>query len=266
VNKGLIFDIRRFSVHDGPGIRTTVFFKGCPLTCWWCHNPESRATEPETSVKTLTLDGKKFPVNEVTGKYMTVPEVLEEALRDRIFYDESGGGVTLSGGEPLLQADFAAELLEGLKQEGIHTVVDTCGHVRREDLEKVMPATDIFLFDLKLIDEKEHFEFTGVSNKLIHDTLGFLVDRGKNVIIRFPVIPGITDTRRNVDALKQFLMHLQPGVSRIHLLPFHTGAEAKYGRLQMLNRMKDVKSLQREDLAPLKEEFVQLGFEVVIGG
>jgi pyruvate formate lyase activating enzyme len=266
VNKGLIFDIRRFSVHDGPGIRTTVFFKGCPLTCWWCHNPESRATEPETSVKTLTLEGRKFPMNEVTGKHMSAREVLEEALRDRIFYDESDGGVTLSGGEPLLQADFAAELLNVLKQEGIHTAIDTCGHVRREELEKVLPETDLFLFDLKLMDEKEHFEFTGVSNKLIHDNLLFLADSGKNVIIRFPVIPGITDTRRNIDALKLFLMHLQPGISKIHLLPFHTGAEAKYSRLQLLNKMDKVKSLQREDLVPLKEEFVQLGFEVIIGG
>ncbi len=266
MNKGLIFDIRRFSVHDGPGIRTTVFFKGCPLTCWWCHNPESRATEPETTVKTLTLEGKKFPVNEVTGNYMTVPEVLKEVLTDRIFFDESGGGVTLSGGEPMLQAEFALELLMALKSEGLHTAMDTCGQVRREDVEKILPYADLFLFDLKLMDEQAHFEYTGVSNKLIHDNLIFLVESGKKVHIRFPVIPGITDTQKNILGLEEFLMRLQPGIRRIHLLPFHTGAEAKYSRLQMLNRMKEVKSLQREDLDPLKSELEALNFEVLIGG
>jgi pyruvate formate lyase activating enzyme len=266
VNKGLIFDIRRFSVHDGPGIRTTVFFKGCPLSCWWCHNPESRSPEPETSVKTLTLDGRKFPVNEVTGTSMTVEAVMEEVLKDRIFYDESEGGVTLSGGEPMLQADFATGLLAALKEEAIHTALDTCGHVRREDFEKILPYTDLFLFDLKLMDEEEHIEFTGVSNKLIHDNLLYLAESGRQVIIRFPVIPGITDTPRNVSALKRFLMSLRPGVSAIHLLPYHTAAEAKYSRLQMENRLKGVKSLQREDLEPLKRELKTLGFDVIIGG
>jgi pyruvate formate lyase activating enzyme len=118
VNKGLIFDIRRFSVHDGPGIRTTVFFKGCPLTCWWCHNPESRAEVPEKTVRHLALEGKKFPVEETTGRYMSIEEVLSEALKDRLFYEESKGGVTLSGGEPMLQAEFAAGLLSALKEAG----------------------------------------------------------------------------------------------------------------------------------------------------
>jgi pyruvate formate lyase activating enzyme len=266
VNKGLIFDIRRFSVHDGPGIRTTVFFKGCPLTCWWCHNPESRAEVPEKSLKQLTLDGKKFPVEEVTGKYLTVPEIMEEALKDRLFYEESKGGVTLSGGEPMLQAEFAAGLLTALKEAGIHTAMDTCGQVRQEELEMVIPYVDLFLFDLKLMDEKEHFAFTGVSNKLIHDNLLFLVGSGKQVIIRFPAIPGITDSRRNIDLLKEFLMRLQPAVSRIHLLPYHTSADAKYSRLQVENKLKNIKSLQREDLEPLKKELEELGFETFIGG
>lgn len=266
MNKGLIFDIRRFSVHDGPGIRTTVFFKGCPLTCWWCHNPESRAEVPEKTVRHLALEGKKFPVEETTGRYMTIEEVLAEVLKDRLFYEESNGGVTLSGGEPMLQAEFAAGLLSAFKDAGIHTAMDTCGHVRQEDLEKVIPHVDLFLFDLKLMDEKEHFEFTGVSNKLIHDNLLFLVRSGKQAIIRFPVIPGITDSPKNIDLLKEFLMRLQPGVSRIHLLPYHTGADAKYSRLQVENKLKHIKSLQREDLEPLKKELEELGFDVFIGG
>jgi pyruvate formate lyase activating enzyme len=266
VNKGLIFDIRRFSVHDGPGIRTTVFFKGCPLTCWWCHNPESRAEVPEKTVRHLALEGKKFPVEETTGRYMSIEEVLSEALKDRLFYEESKGGVTLSGGEPMLQAEFAAGLLSALKEAGIHTAMDTCGQVRQEDLEMVIPHVDLFLFDLKLMDEKEHFDFTGVSNKLIHDNLLFLVRSGKQAIIRFPVIPGITDSRRNIDLMKEFLMRLQPSVSRIHLLPFHSFGGKKYERLNLANKLKGVKDLGREDLVPLQKEFEKLGFEVFIGG
>jgi len=266
VNKGLIFDIRRFSVHDGPGIRTTVFFKGCPLTCWWCHNPESRAEVPEKTVKHVALEGRTFPAEETTGRYMTVEEVLSEVLKDRLFYEESDGGVTLSGGEPMLQAEFAAGLLAALKGAGIHTALDTCGQVRQEELEKVLPFVDLFLYDLKLMDEKEHVEFTGVSNKLIHDNLLFLVRSGRQVAIRFPVIPGITDSRRNTDLLKEFLMSLQPAITGIHLLPYHTFGGKKYERLNLVNKLKGVKDLGREDLEPLKKEFEELGFEVLIGG
>jgi pyruvate formate lyase activating enzyme len=266
VNKGLIFDIRRFSVHDGPGIRTTVFFKGCPLSCWWCHNPESRDPRPEESVRQLTVEGKKFPWKETTGKFMTVDEIMEAVLKDRIFYDESGGGVTLSGGEPMLQADMTIALLSSLKRADLHTAMDTCGQVRQEDLAAILPHTDLFLYDLKLMDEKEHAEFTGASNKLILGNLRFLVDCGKQVFIRFPVIPGITDTRKNTDLLKKYLRSLRPGVSRIHLLPFHSMGKKKYERLKLHNKLKDLKDVTAEELVPLKKEFEEIGLEVVIGG
>ena len=266
MNKGLIFDIRRFSVHDGPGIRTTVFFKGCPLSCWWCHNPEGRFPEPEETERTLTLDGKKYRVEETTGTYLSATEVLDEVLRDRIFYEESGGGVTLSGGEPLLQPDFAAEVLRALKDEGVHTAVDTCGQVRREDLEKVLDFTDLFLFDIKLLDEADHLEYTGVSNKLIHDNLFLLIERKKQVIIRFPVIPGITDTGRNIDLLKIMLMQVKPAVSQIHILPYHSMATKKYLRLNIDNKLENVKNLNKKDLEHLQDNLGGLGFKVIIGG
>lgn len=266
MNKGLIFDIRRFSVHDGPGIRTTIFFKGCPLSCWWCHNPESKSSAPEEAVKILTLEGKKFPVKEALGRYMTVDEVMTEVEKDRLFFDESSGGVTLSGGEPMLQAGFAIELLKKLKEKDIHTTVDTCGFVRREVLEATLPVTDLYLFDLKLMDENEHLEYTGVPNTLIHQNLIYLTDQRKQVIIRFPVIPGITDTRKNIDLMKEFLIKLQPRISKICLLPYHSLGKSKYDRLKIENKLKNVKDLTADDLQPLKQEFEELHFEVTIGG
>jgi len=266
VNKGLIFDIRRFSVHDGPGIRTTIFFKGCPLSCWWCHNPESKSSLPEDTVKVLTLEGKKFPVKEVLGKYLTVDEVMTEVEKDRLFFDESSGGVTLSGGEPLLQAGFAIELLKKLKEKDIHTALDTCGFVRQDTLKATLPFTDLYLFDLKLMDEHEHLEYTGVSNTLIHQNLIFLTEQHKQVIIRIPVIPGITDSRKNMDLLKEFLIKLQPCISEICLLPYHSLGNSKYDRLKIENKLKNVKSLTAEELQPLKQEFEEEHFEVKIGG
>lgn len=266
MTKGLIFDIRKFSVHDGPGIRTTVFFKGCPLSCWWCHNPESRSPQPESGIRSLPLDGKHYCYEEVTGREMTLPEVMTEILKDRIFFEESNGGVTLSGGEPLLQADFARELLKTLKDAGLHTAVDTCGHVPAGELEKVIPFTDLFLYDLKLLDDQEHFEYTGVSNKLILENLACLVQKRKNIAIRFPVIPGITDTRENTELLKIFLKSLQPGISQIHLLPYHNTAQAKYERLGIENKVAGKNSLDKKNLEPLRKELSDAGFQVILGG
>jgi len=266
VTKGLIFDIRRFSVHDGPGIRTTLFFKGCPLSCWWCHNPESRSPEAESGKRMLPLDGKHYCFEEVTGREMTLQEVLTELLKDRVFYEESNGGVTLSGGEPLLQADFAGKLLKLLKEEGLHTAVDTCGHVPAGELEKVIPYTDLFLYDLKLLDDQKHFEYTAVSNALILKNLTYLVQKRKNIAIRFPVIPGITDTRENTELLKSFLITLQPGISKIHLLPYHNAARAKYERLGLENKVSGKHSLDKKNLEPLRKELSDAGFQVIIGG
>jgi pyruvate formate lyase activating enzyme len=271
VNKGLIFDIRRFTVHDGPGIRTTVFFKGCPLSCWWCHNPESQSVHPEKSVKSFVLDGKKFKMQETIGKWMDIDEVMRELRLDRIFYEESSGGVTFSGGEPLLQHKFLLGLLKECKSNNLHTVVDTSGYASPQIINEVLPFTDLFLYDLKLMDEKDHIRFTGVSNKLILENLVTLISEEKQVIIRIPIIPGITDTIKNIRDIKDFLSHLSKGngsnpLIRISLLPYHSIGKNKYTRLHIENKTEHLKDISMDSLMPLKKEFEMQGFAVGIGG
>jgi pyruvate formate lyase activating enzyme len=277
VNNGLIFDIRRFSVHDGPGIRTTVFFKGCPLRCWWCHNPESQDESVEETLKTLLLDGKKYSRKEKTGKFMTVGEVMREILRDRVFYEESGGGVTFSGGEPLMQPEFLYSLLEECRRNGVHTAVDTCGSAGNDVFRNILPFTDLFLYDLKIMDDELHRKFTGVSNDRITDNLKNLVRQGKNIMIRFPVIPGITDTRKNINAMKDFLTRIfiletdnsykdnTDGRIMINLLPYHSMSKRKYERFGKVNRMKDIRDVKKEELSGLKKELEEAGMYVTIG-
>jgi pyruvate formate lyase activating enzyme len=271
VTKGLIFDIRRFSVHDGPGIRTTIFFKGCPLSCWWCHNPESRLKEPEISIKSIRLDGKIYRHKETTGQEMTVREVIREIEKDRIFFDESTGGVTLSGGEPMFQTEFLLELLNELKQQGYHIALDTCGFAEHTEFKKILPYVDLFLFDIKLIDDNEHIKYTGVSNQQILKNLHLLFENQKKVIIRFPIIPGITDSTENINAIKSFLINslIHQFINspiEIHLLPYHSIAKKKYQRFLFENKMADMKDMRKEDLIQLKREFEESGFSVKIGG
>ena len=285
MNKGLIFDIRRFSVHDGPGIRTTVFFKGCPLTCWWCHNPESRDIRPEQSTKHLALDGRSFEREETTGRWMSVEEVMQEILQDRIFYDESDGGVTFSGGEPMLQEGFLIKLLKECHDQGIHTTLDTSGFASIASIEKIANWVDLFLYDLKIIHDEMHIKYTGESNKSILENLKFLYTSGKNVILRFPVIPGITDTPENIRDLKEFITHLQIPTSpnpdiptspnpqiptspnpHISLLPYHAMAREKYRRFCMSNPMEGIPNLKPEALGSLKTVFESMGLTVSIGG
>ena len=262
-----IFDIKHFSVHDGPGIRTTVFFKGCPLRCLWCHNPESLsaktqlafsqekciscarcATVCEQGVHTFSngiheLSKEKCtfchscesicPVGALTvyGKEVTLDEVLQEALEDRDFYGAQGG-VTLSGGECLLQADFCADLLCTLKAEGIHTAVDTCGYVPRESLDKVIPYTDIFLYDLKAFDEEVHERCTGRKNALILENLRYLDSLGKRIEIRIPYVPRANGDQ--IDKIAEFIRALQ-NVSAVRVLAYHNFAISKYDALGLAN-------------------------------
>ncbi len=270
MNKGLIFDIRRFTVHDGPGIRTTVFFKGCPLNCWWCHNPESHSSHPEESLKTLKLDGKKFTLKEMVGKWMCVDEVMNELRLDRIFYSESSGGVTFSGGEPLMQPEFLIKLLKECKASSFHTTIDTSGYADQEIIKIIHPFTDLFLYDLKLMDDTDHIRYTGVSNKTILENLMYLISEKKQVVIRIPVIPGITDTKKNIHEIKEFLS--KPIIGRksessvkISLLPYHSIAKNKYARFHIDNKMKHLKDLTKKSLIPLKKEFETEGFLVKIG-
>lgn len=242
-----IFAIKRFAIHDGDGIRTTVFFKGCPLQCIWCHNPEGISFEiqeafyshkcvacGECKKKQFTAENCLGEARIVYGKEVTVKDLLPILLEDKDFYDNSGGGVTLSGGECLMQADFCAALLKQLKAQGIHTAIDTCGFVPKEALEKVIPYTDVFLYDLKAYDEDVHLQCTGKSNKLILENLTYLDSMGKNIEIRIPYVPDYNDNQ--IEKIARFLAPMQH-ISRVRLLPYHNYAGSKYAALGMENTM-----------------------------
>lgn len=263
---GIIFDIKRFAVHDGPGIRTTVFMKGCPLSCRWCHNPESRSADICTVPKTVRLGDKTFAEDEIVGREMTVEEVMKELRKEQIFMEESGGGVTFSGGEPLQQANFLLEMLTACKSEKMHTTVDTTGFSNWKTLDKVAQLTDLFLYDLKLIDDNLHKSYAGVSNTLILENLEQLLAREKNIRIRIPMIPGITFTKENIQQMLDYLSGLKFPIEGVDLLPYHNTASHKYERFGIENKLGELKSIRKSDLEETKLQFEKAGFEVKIGG
>lgn len=262
---GTIFDIKHFAVHDGPGIRQTIFLKGCPLSCWWCHNPESQNINPEKFIQTNKLDGKDYKKEVTVGYTISVNDLFKSIQGDIVFFEESGGGVTFSGGEPLLRADFLYEIIKICKKNGIHTCVDTTGFASEKTIERIAEITDCFLFDIKLIDNELHQKYTGVPVNGILSNLKWLDTSHKNVILRFPVIPGITDTKQNVSEIKSFLKSLK-NINQIDLLPYHNISNGKYTRFKKENKMKDTKPLSDNDMLYLKSEFESLGFKVGIGG
>lgn len=264
--KGLIFDIKRFAVHDGPGIRTTIFFKGCPLGCWWCHNPESRNPEPETVIRDQPVNGKIFHEKETVGEWMTLSRVMEEIRKERVFMETSDGGVTLSGGEPLLQHDFALELLAACKREGIHTALDTTGYTSKKILTGFLEKTDLFLYDLKHLDDAVHLKYTGVSNKTILENLRLLDKEEAQIILRFPVIPGINNDQDHLKELIGFLKKETPRIKRIDLLPYHNIAGHKYQKFNLPNRMKGVEEPGEKAVQDLKLTLEKEGFDVKTGG
>lgn len=245
--KATIFDIQRNSFVDGPGIRTTVFFKGCNLRCKWCHNPESQNLKKEIMFyknkctgcgrcKDLTCENEDFicynDAKEICGKEYTEDEVLKVVLKDRPFYETSGGGVTFSGGECMLHIDFLCEILKRCKENGIHTAVDTAGNVPWEYFEKVLPYTDLFLYDVKCIDEELHIKGTGVSNKCILENLEKLSEKFHgDIIIRIPLIAGFNDDISQMQIISDFLKKIK--IKSVEILPYHKMGEHKYNALGM---------------------------------
>lgn len=300
--KGMIFDIKRFEIHDGPGIRTTVFLKGCPLRCWWCHNPEGISPKRElmyfeykcihckTCEKICQINAIKF-INEqvkinrekcygcgmcaeycpsealrIIGYEITVEELIKEIEKDLKLYDISSGGITFSGGEPLYQPEFLFKVLRECKKAKINTALDTSGYASKEVFKSIIPYVDIFLYDIKIMKEEEHYKYIGTSNKPILENLKLLIDvgRGKDVILRFPVVPNITDTEENINEIIKFIKTLRK-VEEIDLLPFHDVKE-KYMRLGKEYKMTNSDPPTLQKLKILKEVFEGIGLKVKIGG
>lgn len=300
--KGIIFDIQRFAIHDGPGIRTNVFMKGCPLRCWWCQNPEGISPEPQVMyfefkcihchlcqdicpLGAIKITGEDVHLIDrkicdgcgicaencpsgalkLVGRAYTVEQFIEEIRKDVPYFDSSGGGVTFTGGEPFFQPDFLKEALAALKELDIHTAVETSGFVSREVMKSLMGKIDLFLHDLKLLDEEESRYYTGAPSGPIIRNIRFLVESGrrKDIIARFPVIPTITDTERNLGMMRDLLSELR--IEEIHLLPYHDVRE-KYERLGIPYRMEVRKGPSKERLDQIKEFFEEEGLRVVLYG
>lgn len=263
---GIIFDIKRFAVHDGPGIRTTVFFKGCPLRCRWCHNPESIARRPECFRKIFRLNGREFTEDETIGYEISDRELFTELEKDRIFMDESQGGVTFSGGEPLYQPAFLLEMLRLCRKSGIHTAVDTSFYSSWHVISQMTEFTDLFLIDLKLMNSDEHKKYTGIPNGIILENIRKLVALKRSFRIRIPVLRGITDTDENISGSIAFLKSLEAPVQAVDLLPFHNTAAHKYRRMTLENSFETAPSIEKEELLHIKSRFESAGLTVTIGG
>jgi len=293
MSEGIVFNVQRFSIHDGPGIRTTVFLKGCPLRCFWCHNPEGLRSGPELQVfprlciacgacgavcseGAQVIEGGRHEFRRdlckgcgrcaqecfsgalvLVGRCMSVREVMEQILADRPFYEQSGGGVTLSGGEPLLQKRFAGSLLESCRKEGLHTAVETAGYYAWETLEEILPLVDLVMMDLKHMDTAKHRLATGVGNELILETARRLAGTETQILFRVPVIPGVNDTPEAVGGIATFVRDLSRKRDRdmtigLELLPFHPLGSDKYASLGMDDPAAGMNALPRERLEELE--------------
>jgi pyruvate formate lyase activating enzyme len=265
--KGLIFSIKRYAIHDGPGIRVTFFLKGCPLSCWWCHNPEGISPQASSVERIDRVGDREFKSMETVGMEYSPEDLLAIAEKERVFIEQSGGGVTFSGGEPTQQFDFLLESLKLMRNAGISTAVDTSGYLSKERLEKLIPYTDTFLFDLKHLDPAEHRKYTGVDNVLILNNLEMLVNKGAKVMIRIPVIPGVSDNTEYMNRLKVFLMEEnKSAIKEINLLPYHKTGTAKYRRFKMENRMVGENQIPVLKMNEFKEIMSSTGIRVKIGG
>ena len=243
--KGLVFDIKRGVAKDGPGLRTSVFLKGCPLRCLWCHNPESQAALAERDSSGV-----------LCGRELSVEEVMAEVRRDAVFYESSGGGLTITGGEPMMQAGFACALAAAAKAEGISVALDTCGFAPWESFEAILPSVDLFLYDLKCIDEVRHHELTGVSNLVILDNLHRLDAAGKSFFVRCPLVPGLNDREEDLAALKAEIGRLKHCL-KVELCPYHSLGTEKYERFNKFYSLKSQQEPTRDDIKRWEEELIR---------
>ena len=265
--QGLIFSIKRYSIHDGPGIRVTFFMKGCPLSCWWCHNPEGISPIPRVIVRTRKLGNSEFSSDEEVGRYYSLEEILEILEKDRVFIEQSRGGVTFSGGEPMMQPEFLRAALKACKINGYHTAVDTSGYASTESFRSIVPFTDLFLFDIKHLENSKHIEYTGVSNIGILDNLKMIFESGKEVIVRIPVIPGKNDDKEHLVELRNLLSSFRKfNLKKVNLLPFHRIGASKYKRFDLPYRMNDTEKPSPERMNELKAFFSETGIKIKIGG
>lgn len=302
MNKAVIFNIQKFCLHDGPGVRTTVFFKGCPLRCAWCHNPESQRETPEIlfdTVKctacgrcagvcpegalTIAQGGIKYDPNrcslcaacidaclngarEMAGREITCPELLREIERDRPFFEQSGGGVTFSGGEPMIHADFLREAALACREKGISVAVDTSGYAPFESFQKLRGLVDWYLYDVKLINPGLHEKYVGAGNDRVLSNLRNLCESGENVILRLPLIGGVNDSDGDCDELIRFLKGLR--IVWIHLLPYHDMGKSKYRKLSRneYDFEQKLRAPSEERLDELKARYERAGYTVKTGG
>lgn len=256
--KGLVFNIQRYSLNDGSGIRTIVFFKGCALKCPWCSNPESQSNKIEF------MKNRQNPLKlKEVGKWYTVDELTKEVLKDEIFFETSGGGVTLSGGEVLMQGEFATKLLQNLKEHDINTAIETCGFGNINLLKKMLPYIDTVLFDLKIVNEKRSIGIIKGSFKTILNNFLEAI-KNNNVIVRFPYIPGYTDDKENIDDILKILK--DNNLKQIHVLPYHNYGASKYELLDRDYELKNTIIPSKTQMDKIKEYISKQGFEVLIGG
>ena len=253
---GRTFNIQRFSIHDGPGIRTIVFFKGCPMRCAWCCNPESQSFEIEEMYEAGRV--------KTVGRDVMVADVMPEILADLPYYRRSGGGVTLSGGEVLCQSTFAAELLSECKSAGLHTAIESAATLSYDKIERLLPYLDLYLMDIKHMDPAKHKEFTTHDNTLILENARRVAKSGVELVIRTPVVPGFNDTEEQILAIARFAKEI--GAKEYHLLPYHRLGSDKYDGLSRAYAMKDIEPPEKEKMQYLLSVAERTGITCQIGG